>query len=439
MEKISIFRAFKGGTHPPEYKELSKDSPIEALPLPEKLIVPLSQHIGAPAVPVVNPKDRVVKGQVIAKANGFVSSNIHSPASGTVVAISKYPVAGGSRAECIVIQPEEDSEEFRYEPLTNPEPSQIVERVKEAGIVGLGGAAFPTHVKLSPPADYPIDTVIINGAECEPYLTVDYRLMLERTEDVIEGALLIQKAVQAKRLIIAVESNKLDAAEKLESSSNGRVEVFVVPTKYPQGSEKHLIKTVLGREVPSQGLPFHVGVLVQNIQTAVAVKEAVVEGIPLYKRVVTVSGQSIKKPSNFLAYLGTPAENLIKAAQGFLEEPAKIVMGGPMTGIALGRLDVPIVKGTSGLIALPESLVSRYEEIDQCIRCGRCIEACPMFLEPYLLGTLGRLEKGEKLLEHNVFDCIECGSCAFVCPSKRNLVQYIRIGKIKAREVSSKQ
>lgn len=437
MKRLGIFQAFKGGIHPPEYKELSKDSAVESVPLPEKVILPLSQHIGAPAKPVVKPKDRVVKGQLIAEACAFVSANLHSPVCGTVVSISRNFVAGGVKTDCIVISVEDSSEEFRYEPLNDPEPGQIVERVREAGIVGLGGAAFPTHVKLSPPEECPVDTVIINGAECEPYLTVDYRLMIENTEEVVEGAKLIQRAVNAKRLVFAIESNKEDAAQKIASYAGSSAEVFVVPTKYPQGSEKHLIKTVLGRVVPSQGLPFHVGVLVQNVHTALAVKRAVYDGIPLYERVITVSGQSIEKPSNFKVPLGILASDVIKAAGGFKEEPCKVIFGGPMTGVSLGRLEVPVVKGTSGIVALPKELSSVFDESDVCIRCGRCVEVCPVFLQPYLLGTLGRLGKGEALLGNNVLDCIECGSCAYICPSRRNLVQLIRLGKLKAREVSS--
>lgn len=428
-------KAFKGGVHPPEYKELAKNRAIERLPEPGRVVLPLSQHIGAPARPVVKPKEKVIKGQLVAEASGFVSANIFTPVAGTVVSISRQPVAGGGLSECIVIEREDGSgEEFRLEPLHDPAPSQIVERVKEAGIVGLGGAAFPTHVKLSPPDDYPIDTVIINGAECEPFLNVDYRLMLEKPEQLIAGALLIKKAVAAKRLIIAVESNKKDAAESLRNRAGDGIEVVIVPTKYPQGSEKHLIKTVLGREVPSGGLPYHVGVLVQNVQTAIAVKKAVIDGLPLYERVITVSGPSIERPSNFLVSIGTPASEIVEAAGGLKEDVAKVIFGGPMTGIALARLDVPVVKGTSGIIALSETVAGTFDEADICIRCGRCIDACPMGLEPYLLGTLSRLGKGEALLEHNVFDCIECGSCAYICPSKRNLIQLIRIGKAKARE-----
>jgi len=430
-----MLKTFKGGVHPPEYKELAKDRIIERLPEPKRVILPLSQHIGAPARPVVEPKQRVIKGQLVAEASGFVSANIFTPITGTVVGISRQPVAGGVHTECIVIEKEGGSgEEFRFEPLKDPAPAQIVERVRDAGIVGLGGAAFPTHVKLSPPEDYPIDTVIINGAECEPFLNVDYRLMLENADELIAGALLIKRAVNAKRLIIAVESNKKDAAEGLRTRAGDGIEVEIVPTKYPQGSEKHLIKTVLGREVPSGGLPFHVGVLVQNVQTAIAVKRAVADGLPLYERVITVSGPSVEKPGNFLVFIGTPASEVIGAAGGLKEDAAKVIFGGPMTGIALSRLDVPVVKGTSGIIALSKNMVCSFDEADICIRCGRCIDACPMGLEPYLLGTLSRLGKAEALLEHNVFDCIECGSCAYICPSKRNLIQLIRLGKVKAKE-----
>ncbi|MCX7831699.1 MAG: electron transport complex subunit RsxC [Actinobacteria bacterium] len=428
-------KAFKGGIHPPEYKEISKDCQITVLEAPERVVLPLSQHVGNPAKPIVNPKDKVVKGQLVAEAQGFVSANIHSPVSGTVIAITKHPSASGIRVESLIIEREESDEEFRYEPLENPEPRSIVERVFQAGIVGLGGAAFPTHVKLSPPEEYPVDTVIINGAECEPYLTVDYRLMIENTDEIIAGALLVKEAVGARRVIIAIESNKEDAAKKIASISPSEIEVVLLPTKYPQGSEKHLIKAVLGREVPQQGLPFHVGVLVQNIQTVIAVKRAVQEGIPLYERVITVSGQAVNNPSNIKVPVGTLVSYIIDILGGLKEDAKKVILGGPMTGIALGRLDVPVTKGTSGIVALSSDIVSRYDESDTCIRCGRCVEVCPMFLQPYLLGTLGRLGRADALIENNVYDCIECGSCSFICPSKRNLVQLIRVGKSIAREV----
>lgn len=439
MLKISAFKAFKGGVHPPEYKELSKDKAITPVFPEKRVVLPLVQHIGAPAKPVVSPKEKVVKGQLVAEASSFVSANIHSPVSGTVVAITKHPVAGGFRADSIVIEADGESTEVRYDPLKEIESTQIVNRVREAGIVGLGGAAFPTHVKLSPPKEYPIDTVIINAAECEPFLTVDYRLMLEKTEDLIEGALLIKAAVEAKKLIIAVESNKEDVAKLVEAKAGDELEVVLVPTKYPQGSEKHLIKTVLGREVPSGGLPFHVGVLVQNVQTAIAIKRAVVEGIPLFERVITVSGEAVENPANYLVPVGMLASEIVEASGGLKDNVSKVIFGGPMTGIALSRLDVPIVKGTSGIIALPEDIASSFDTQDICIRCGRCVESCPVFLEPYLLGTFARLQKAEALLEHNVLDCIECGTCAYICPSKRNLVQLIRLGKLQVRELKEKQ
>lgn len=437
MIRVNFRKTFRGGIHPPEYKEISKDHPIRKLDAPKRVVLPLSQHVGNPAKPVVKPKDKVVKGQLIAAAQGFISANIHSPISGTVVAITKHHSASGIPLESLIIEREDSDDEFRYEPLENPEPRSIVERVFEAGIVGLGGAAFPTHVKLSPPKEHPIDTVIINGAECEPYLTVDYRLMIENTDDIIAGALLVKEAVGARRVIIAIESNKEDAAKKVASILPSKIEVALLPTKYPQGSEKHLIKTILGREVPKQGLPFHVGVLVQNIQTVIAIKRAVYEGIPLYERVVTVSGQAVNNPSNIKVPVGTLVSYIIDSLGGLKEDVKKVILGGPMTGIALGRLDVPITKGTSGIVALPSGISSRYDESDICIRCGRCIEVCPMFLQPYLLGTLGRLGKADALIENDVYDCIECGSCSFICPSKRNLVQLIRLGKSIAREVKN--
>lgn len=429
-------KAFKGGVHPPDRKELSKEKPISLMPLPKRVAVILSQHTGAPASPVVAAKERVVKGQLIAEAQGFVSANIHAPVTGTVALIAPHFTCHGAKVPSIIIDVEESDEEFRLEPLSDPEPAQIVERVKEAGIVGLGGAAFPTHVKLSPPPDYPVDTVIINAAECEPYLTLDYRLMLENTEELVRGAELLKRAVKADRVFFGVEANKLDAAEKIREAVKDyeNFEVVVLPTHYPQGSEKHLIKAILGREVPSGGLPFHVGVLVQNVQTAIAVKRAVYDGKTLTERVITVTGSGVNETGNFVVPIGMLASDIIENAGGLKESVRKVIFGGPMTGIALGRLDVPVMKGTSGIVALTEDEVDYFNEADTCIRCARCIEACPMGLEPYLLGTLGRLGRVEEGLEHNLMDCIECGSCSYICPARRNLVQFIRIAKAKSRE-----
>lgn len=430
---------FAGGVHPPEYKEISKGCQIEKAPVPERVVLVLSQHAGAPAQPVVNVRDKVKKGQKVAEAQGFVSANLHSPVSGTVKAITTHLTCTGARATAVLIQTEDDGEEMRLDVRENPSPQDIVGLVREAGIVGLGGAAFPTHVKLSPPEEYPVDTVILNGCECEPYLTVDYRLMIENTDETITGLQLLMTAVGARRAVIGIEDNKPEAIEQMRRAAarGENIEVVSLPTKYPQGSEKHLIKAVLGREVPSGGLPFHVGVLVQNVQTALAVKRAVIDGIPLYERVITVTGQSINRPANLLVPLGMLASDIVEYCGGLRDDTGKVIFGGPMTGFALGSLEVPVVKGTSGIVALPESLVEKYPEEDVCIRCGRCVDVCPARIMPNTLGTLGRLGLIEEAVDNDLMDCIECGSCAYICPARRNLVQYIRYAKAKAREVRS--
>lgn len=433
-----MVRTFEGGVHPYHYKELVKDKPIVRVDIPPRLVIVLSQHVGAPSTPVVKPKDKIKRGQKIAEAQGFVSANLHSPVEGTVLAIKPSPVCTGAKNMAIVIDVEGFGKEERMEVKENPSPDDIKNIVKEAGIVGLGGAAFPTHVKLSPPSEFPVDTVIINGCECEPYLSVDFRIMVEYPGEVLEGAQLIKEAAAARRTIIAIEDNKPEAIEaiKKELSRFEGIEVSVLPTKYPQGSEKHLIKAITGREVPSGGLPFHVGVLVQNVQTTLAIKRAVRDGIPLYERVISVTGQAMRNPQNLVVPIGMLASDIIEQSGGLKQSVAKVIFGGPMTGVAIGSLDVPVMKGTSGIVALPEEMVEPYPETDICIRCARCIEVCPARIMPNYLGTFGRLGLIEKAMDYNLMDCIECGSCAYICPARRNLLQYIRYAKAKSRELS---
>ncbi len=435
-----MVRTFEGGVHPYYYKELVRDKNIIKAEIPSRLVMVLSQHVGAPSNPLVKVKDKVKRGQKIAEAQGFVSANLHSPVEGTVVAIKPSFVCSGAKNPSIVIEVEGLGEEERMEVKENPTPQEIKDAVKEAGIVGLGGAAFPTHVKLSPPPECPIDTIIINGCECEPYLSVDFRIMVEYPREVLEGVQLIKEAVGGNRTVIAIEDNKPEAVEaiKREISNFDGIEVSVLHTKYPQGSEKHLIKVITGREVPSGGLPFHVGVLVQNVQTALAIKRAVKDGIPLYERVISVTGQAIRSPRNFIVPVGMLASDILEQAGGLKQNAAKVIFGGPMTGMAIGSLDVPVMKGTSGIVALPKDAVEPYPETDVCIRCGRCIEACPARIMPNHLGTFGRLGMVERALDYNLMDCIECGACAYICPARRNLLQYIRYAKAKSRELSKK-
>jgi len=431
----------KGGVHPPENK-LSASRPIESLPLPQTVSIPLSQHIGAPPVPLVQKNDRVKTGQLIARSEGFVSANIHSSVTGKVVKLEDVMDAGGYRRPAVTIQVEED--EWMPEIITTPglikefdlSVEEIIEKVKEAGIVGMGGATFPSHVKISVPRGKKVELLIINGVECEPWLTSDHRLMLEKGEELLVGIRLIMKALQVEKALIGIENNKPDAIEHLSGLCLGEKGISVVPlkVKYPQGGEKQLIKALTGREVPSGGLPIDVGTVVHNVGTAFAVYEALQKNKPLIERVVTVTGPSVKNPSNFLVRTGTPVNHLIEAAGGLPEDTGKIISGGPMMGKALNSLRVPVTKGTSGILILPESMSVR-KPVLPCIRCSRCIFVCPMGLEPYLLMTLSEKEMTERMEKEHAMDCIECGSCSYICPSNRPLLDYIRLGKAQVNQL----
>ncbi len=425
---------FKGGIHPPDKKELSKDKPISEPKSPKRVVIPIAQHIGAPCKPVVTIGQEIKKGQVIATAEGFVSAPVHSSVSGKVVAIGNFPIATGRMVTSIVIENDENDEWTALK--DNPDymslsPQELIEKVKEAGIVGMGGAAFPTHVKLSPPKEKPVDVVILNGAECEPYLTADYRLMIERPNDVIEGLKVLMKILGVTKGYIGIENNKPDAiaAMKKAASDASDIKVLELEVKYPQGAEKMLIKAVAERDVPARGLPMDVGVVVQNIGTAIAIYEAARYGKPLIERVVTITGEGIKEPKNLSVKIGTLVADLVQECGGFTSSVAKVISGGPMMGFALYSLDVPVTKGTSGILVIPEEGVFHAEDFGPCIRCGRCIDICPMGLMPSMLSITS--EKGfyEDAKEYNLFDCFECGSCTYVCPSKRPIVQLIRLAK----------
>ena len=427
-------KGFKGGVHPPDGKELSNAKEVVTLPVPEQVTIPLSQHIGAPAESLVKAGDIVKKGQKIGEAKGFVSVPVHASISGKVTAVASFPHPAGKNLPAIQIESDgldEWSEDVKENPsYKNLSPEEIKSIIQGAGIVGMGGAAFPTHVKLSPPANKKIDTLIINGAECEPYLTADHRLMLEEPDRVIEGASIIARALSVPNILIGIEDNKPDAIKAVSDAARSYEGVKVVSLKvmYPQGGEKQLIKAVSGKEVPSGGLPMDVGVVVQNVATAAAVYDAIRFGRPLIERIVTVTGSGVNNPGNFRVRTGTSSLKLIEAAGGFKSEIGKVISGGPMMGMTQYTLDIPVTKGMSGLLFLPQNEVKSYAS-EACIRCGRCVAVCPMGLLPNMLGIYAELDRFEQAEKANLMDCIECGSCAYVCPSKRPLVHLIRYAK----------
>ncbi|MBF0328970.1 MAG: electron transport complex subunit RsxC [Nitrospirae bacterium] len=425
---------FKGGIHPPDKKELSKGKEITPARSPKRVVIPLSQHIGAPCKLAVSIGQEVKRGEVVGTPEGFVSSPVHSSVSGKVVAIADFPVATGRLVPSVVIENSGTDEWTALKDNSdymNLSPDELKTKVKDAGIVGMGGAAFPAHVKLSPPKEKPIDVVIINGAECEPYLTADYRLMIERPKDIIEGLKVLMKIIGVNKGFIGIENNKPDAIEIMKNAVSGEqnIQVCALEVKYPQGAEKMLIKACADREVPPRALPMDVGVVVQNIGTAIAVYEAARYGKPLVERVVTVTGEGIKEPRNLLVKIGTLVSELIEDCGGYSSEAAKVISGGPMMGFAVYSTETPVTKGTSGVLVLPESEAFHLDEFGPCIRCGRCIDACPMGLIPSMLSVYS--EKGfyEDAKAYNLFDCFECGSCTFVCPSKRPIVQFVRLAK----------
>ena len=436
---LKTFR--KGGIHPAEFK-LTDKSPVKILQLPEKVTILLSQHIGVPAIPVVSQGDTVKVGQLIAQGKGFVSANIHSSVSGKVVKIDSIPDLTGYKKPAIVIEVEGDewekniiqSTDLRKDIILSKD--EIIEKIRESGIVGLGGAAFPSHVKLILPQDKNAEVLIINGVECEPYLTSDHRLMLEYSEEMMVGIRILMRALSIRKAMIGIENNKADAVFHLMgiASNFPGIEVFPLKVKYPQGSEKQLIKALTGREVPSRKLPIDVGVIVHNVATAYAVYEAVQKNKPLINRIVTVSGKSLKKPSNFVVRIGTPIWFLIEAAGGLPENTGKVISGGLMMGKALNSPDVPVIKGMSGILVLAEDETKR-KSIEPCIRCSKCVTVCPMGLEPYLLMSLTQNGNFHRLEKEMVLDCLECGSCSYICPANRPLLDYIRLGKTEVNKI----
>lgn len=421
---------FKGGVHPFEGKDLSKDKPIVDLEPTGELVFPVSQHIGAPALPVVAVGDKVKVGSLIAKANGFISANVHSSVSGVVKAIEPRLVAAGNKVLSIVV---ENDGLYEEEPLQNYIPwdtmtkEQIRELVKAAGVVGMGGAGFPTNVKLTPKDESAIDTIIINGAECEPYLTSDYRRMIEQPELLIGGLKVILTLFDKAKGYIAVEDNKKDAIVKLTqlAKKEPRIEIKTLYTKYPQGGERALIYAVTGRKVNSSMLPADVGCIVNNVDTAFAVFRAVIEQKPLIQRIVTVTGDAVVNPGNFRVRIGTNTREVVKAAGGFKEIPKKMISGGPMMGMAIYDLDIPITKGSSAITCFLEDSVSQAKQTN-CINCGRCARVCPGRVLPSKLAEFARHGDREMFLKYNGMECCECGCCSYICPAKRNLTQSIK-------------
>ncbi len=426
----------KGGIHPQDHK-LSATSEVVPLALPEVVTLPVSQHIGVPATVIVKPGDVVRTGQVIAESAEFISASIHSPVSGVVVRTDDFVEPSGLRRTAVLIRREGDDwvEEVDRSPELvesfSMSPMEIRSRIARSGIVGLGGATFPAQVKLAFDPRKKVEVLIINAVECEPFLTCDHRLMLEKGPEILTGIRILMHALQVERAVVGIEENKPDAIAHLRAlaAPGPGIQIQPLHMKYPQGSEKQLIKAITGREVPSMKLPIEVGAVVFNVATVFAVYEAVQKNKPLVDRVITVTGPEVARPGNFLVRIGTPISALIEAVGGMPRDTAKVIAGGPMMGKAVKRLDAPVTKGTSGLLLLPERLSYR-EEASPCVRCGRCVSVCVMGLEPYLLAALTNKQMFERAEGEGIVDCVECGSCQWTCPSHRPLLDFIRLGKV---------
>ena len=432
-----------GGIHP-EANKLSSGKKIKKLDIPEKVYIPLSQHIGAPAKPVVEKGDMVKVGTLIAEAGGFISANIHSSVSGKVEKVDKIIGGDGYEQDAIIIKV--DGDEFEESIIQSDEliseikvsKKEIIEKIKAAGIVGMGGAGFPSHVKCMVPDGMKAEKLIINGVECEPYLTADHRLMLEKPEEILVGIKILMKALEVDEAIVGIENNKPDVIKKLskmvEKEEYQGIVIEALETQYPQGGEKQLINALTGKEVPSGALPISVGYVVQNVGTCFAIYEAVQKNKPLIERVVTLTGKSVKKTANYLCRVGVSAVNLIEASGGIPKDTLKIINGGPMMGKALANLDAPITKTSSGILIIShKDGVKEFE--NPCIRCGRCVDACPAGLQPYLIALTSKNNDFEGQLNNNVMDCIECGSCTHVCPAKIPLLDYCRLAKSEVRKI----
>ena len=423
-------KTFKGGAHPYDGKKMSRECPIEILNPGDTLVYPLSQHIGAMAKPLVKAGDRVLVGQKIAEKGGFISANIHSSVSGTVKAIEKRLVATGGIVDSIIVENDGMYEEAAPIFSGNPDElskDEIIKIIEEAGIVGMGGAGFPTNVKLSPKNADIIDSIIVNGAECEPYLTSDYRRMVEQTDKLVKGLKIVLKIFPDAKGYFGIEDNKPEAIEALlkATENEDRIEVVPLKTKYPQGGERSMIYAVTGRKINSKMLPADVGCIVHNVDTIYAIYNAVYNGKPLIERIVTITGDAVRTPKNFQVRIGTSFRELIDAAGGFTTEPEKIISGGPMMGFSFFNIDVPVVKGSSSLLAFIKDDVS-HEEPSACIRCGRCAAACPEHLLPMKLAALAGQNEPEEFKKLGGMECVECGCCSYVCPAKRQVTQSVR-------------
>ena len=435
---MSFATGFRHGVHPPEEKALTSHLPIRRMPYPDELVLPLRQHAGKPAKLCVKVGDQVERGDKVGEADGFMSVPIHASAAGTVIDVAWWPHPDGTMAESVIIEVERFAPQVarprlvpRWQGLS---VEQVVHAVQEAGVVGLGGAAFPTHVKLAPPKDHEVHTLIINGAECEPYLTSDHRTMVEYPERVHFGIRVMMQAMGVKKCVIGVEKNKPDAIEALLRTVPKDLDITILPltVKYPQGAEKMLIRAVTGVEVPSGKLPVTVGVVVQNVGSVAAIAEVFETGLPLIERIVTVSGHGLHKPANLIVPVGTKLRDLLAHCEGVTPDAAEVIMGGPMMGNAVSNLDAPVIKGTTGIVVL-EKGETRIAAVYPCIHCGRCLDACPVFLNPSLLGDFARVQRYDDMVDLHLADCMLCGSCAYVCPSTIQLSQLFQASKLALR------
>jgi electron transport complex protein RnfC len=425
---------FRHGVHPPDSKELTNFLPVRRMPYPEEVVLPLRQHAGNPARPIVKAGDRVERGDKVAEADGFVSVPIHASATGTVEEVGLWPHPSGAYETAVRITVEPYSAQA-LRPRMVPEwqglaPKEIVKAVQEAGVVGLGGAAFPTHVKLSPPDDVDLDTLILNGCECEPYLTTDHRTMADFPERGHLALRIMMKCPGVNLALIGIERNKPDAIEAMQSACPADLDITILPltVKYPQGAEKMLISALVDREVPTGKLPMHVGVVVQNVASVATIAEIFQTGLPLVERIITVTGNGVKEPANLVVPVGTKLRELIDACGGLTDDAAEIVNGGPMMGASQSNLDAPVIKGTTGIVVLTKREVKRQESYP-CIRCGHCLDACPVFLDPQHLGSLARSKRYEQMESIHLMDCMLCGCCSYVCPSNIPLSQLFQVSK----------